>query len=348
MTNALPLVLLFCQQPSGDGPRPVLMEGIALQAGEHVVTLSEFEQIAKRIEAEEPLTNEVEARRRRADVLRELWTGSLEEQAGRDLGLDPAQIENFARRELERERRDVGLEDFLARLTQEGKDAFVAERDRKAQAYREIWEYYALGNAVADRRATQDRTIRPGELRDLYEENKRELAPIRVQLRWLIVPSASAGGPEGAKARCEEALRRLQAGEDFGILVAEYGSADFRDTLGLTPLVELRRIPERNLQEFARTAEIGALSPIEPLTNPRTGQPDPEQGYHFAELHEREEPPIPPFEDPETQRKLRRFFTDERAKLILGRAKDGLRRESFSWLNPIFEATPVGSQPPPR
>jgi hypothetical protein len=342
-------LLSLLQQPAGQDPRPVLMDGVAVQAGERLITLGEYEQVLKRIEESEPAASGEDAVRRRVTVLRELWTGSLEEQAGADLGLDPAQIERITRLNLEGERREVGLDDYIAKLAREGKDARSEEEDRRGQVYRELWQFKTLGNAVAGQRATQDRTIRPGELEDLYEENKRRLKPVRVQLRWLIVPSSSVSGPEEARTRCEEALRRLQAGEDLGLLVAELGSADFRESLGVTPLAEPREIPEPSLWTFAETAQIGDLSPIQPLTNPRTGQPDPTRGYHFAELHERDEPPIPPFEDAETQRILRQYFTRDRSTRVLGRARDGLRREAYSWVNPIFGNAPAEPQgPAPR
>ena len=341
--TALALLLLL---QSGQGtPRPVLMDGVAVQAGEELITLSQYERVLKRLEAEEPASSPEQAMRRRVDVLRQLWTGSLEQQAGADLGLDPAQIERITRMNLEDERRAQGLDDYVAKLTAAGKDALSEETERRSQVYREIWQYYALGNAVAGKRATLDKTIRPGELRELYERHKRDLAPIQVQLRWLIVPAGS-GTPEEARTRCEEALRRLQAGEDFGLLVVELGSADFRETMGLTPMAPPRGIPEPSLWAFAETAEIGDLSPIQPLTNPRTKQPDPTLGYHFAELHEREEPPVPAFDTPEVQRLLREYFTNERSQRVLGRAREELRRASFSWVNPIFGADPAPAAPP--
>lgn len=346
---ALALSLVLQGAPAQDAPRPILMDGVAAQAGERVITLSEYEEFLKRLEEREPAPSAEAAARRRFELLREMYTAALEEQAGIDLGLDPAQIERITRLNLESERRELGLDSYVAKLASEGKDARSEEEARSREVYRELWRYGAQGNPVAGQRATRDRTIRPGELLDLYEENKRRLKPVRVQIRWLVVPSTSAGGPEEAKARCEEALRRLQAGEDLGLLVAELGSADFRDTLGLTPLWQPQEIPEPSLWSFAETAEIGDLSPIQPFTNPRTGQPDPTRGYHFAELHERDEPPIPAFEDAETQRVLRSYFTRDRATRILDRARNDLRREAYSWVNPILGNAPAeSSTPPPR
>lgn len=316
-------------------PENAILEGVAVQAGEALVTLGEFERALKQALEKDPRTSAEGRERQRVEVLRDLWTQRLEEQGGADLGLDPAQIGRISRMNLQAERDKGGLDAYLDDLRQQGKDALTEESSRREEILRYMWEQAAQGKAFAGRRPTQDPDLRPGELRSMYDENKERLAPATIQLRWLIVSSEAAGSAEAARASCEDARQRVQAGEDLALLVMERG-AELRDRGGLTPFIAAEAFPEPALREFADQAQIGDLSPVLPLTNPRTGQPDPKLGYQVAQLHDRNEPPIPEFSSPEVQRSLRGFFLRQRQDLILNRARDRLRRNSYSWVSPLL------------
>lgn len=321
-----------------------ILEGVAIQAGEKLVTLSDFERAIRRAREKDPRTTPEGVDRQRFEILRSLWTDRLEEQSGADLGLDPAQIARISRANLEAARDKEGLDAYLAELRQAGRDALSDESDRKQEIFRYLWEQAAQGKAFAAKRATRDQSIRPGELRAMYAENLDRLAPVTVQLRWLIVASAAAGGAEAARASCEDARARVLAGEDLALLVLERGS-DLRERGGLTPSVPPRNFPESALIPFCEQAEIGELSEVLPLTNPKTGKPDPELGYHVAQLHDRVAPPLPEFTSPEVQRILRGYFTRQRRERILERERERLRRDSFSWITPLL-AAPNPSQAP--
>lgn len=312
-----------------------ILDGIAVQAGESLVTLSEFVRATKRYQARYPPSNAAEEERLRLQVLRDLATMRLEEQGGAELGLDQTQIERMTRADLQARRDKTGLEAYLAELQSQGKDALMEAADRQHEIRRIMWEFSAQGRAFANKRATRDHSIRPGELRGIYEENKERLAPPTVQLRWLIVSSESMGGAEAARASCADARERVLEGEDLALLVEERG-AEFRDTRGLTPLVPPRNFRDPALVSFAEAAEIGALSDVLPLLNPETGEPDPRLGYQLAQLHDRVSPEVPVFSKPEVQRALRGFFTTQRRELVLGREREALHREAFTWVNPLL------------
>jgi hypothetical protein len=331
----IPVLILAFPWVQGGTRDNAILEGVAVQAGDQLVTLGDLQRVLKRYREFRPPANPEEDDRQRAQALRDLWTLRLESQAGEDLGLDPAQIERINRLNLAADRERAGLEAYLAQLGEEGRDALADEEDRERELLRYMWEYSVLGNAFAGRRARSDNTIRPGELRAIYAENRDRLAPATVQLRWLIVASSAAGGPEAARASCEDARARALAGEDLALLVEERGS-EFRETRGLTPFAPPQAILEPTLAEFAETAEVLDLSPVLPLTNRRTGKPDPELGYHFAELHERRTPPVPEFGSVEVQRSLREFFARQRRERVLERERERLRRSSFSWVNPLL------------
>ncbi|NOT29605.1 MAG: peptidylprolyl isomerase [Planctomycetes bacterium] len=329
------------QQAAQQNP---ILEGVAVQAGESLVTLGEFERhFRRRQEAQPPDSRESEERLYRETLL-ELWTARLEAQKGADLGLDPAQIEKITRANLEAEREKAGLEVYLAQLREEGKDALAEESERQEQIRRDLWKYSALGNAVVARRATRDATIRPGELRAMFEENKQNLAEVTVQLRWLVVSSRESGSPEAARASCEDARARVLAGEDLALLVEERG-ADLRDSRGLLPFRAPSSFADPDVAAFADKAGVGELTEVSPLSD-RNGQPAPELGYRLIQLHDRRVPPEPDFDAPDVQRLLTRYFANERRERILGRERARLHREAYAWVNPLAGVPEVAAPRP--
>jgi hypothetical protein len=333
------LLALAALAPQGEPPaekKNPILDGVAVQAGEALVTFSELDRALKRAREVQPPSSAEEEERQRKEVLLYLWVRRLEEQAGADLGLDPAQIDRISRLNLEAQRDKEGLEAYLAGLRSRGKDALAEESDRYQEVLRYMWEQDALGRPFAAKRATRDHAIRPGELRAIFEENKERMAPVTVQLRVLIVSSQSVGSPEAARASCEEARALVLAGEDMALIVEERG-AGLRDSRGLTPFHPVRALyPE--LAAFAEKAEVGDLAEVMPYVNPETGKPDPELGYQLVELHDRRAPPIPMFATTEVQIGLREQFSRQRENVILERERERLRRESHSWVSPQARA----------
>jgi len=342
---ALLLALLAQSAPPAGAPpdtRNEILEGVAVQAGESLITLSDFVRTAKRMREQNPPENAAQEEEQRRQVLRDLAVIRLEEQGGGDLGLDPAQIERISRAKLEEQRDRAGLDAYLAELESQGKDVLTEESDRQGEIRRYLWELRATGRGFAGQRPTRDQSIRPGELWAIYEENKDKLDPPRVQLRWLIISSESMGSAEAARASCEDARQRVLAGEDLALIVEERG-AEFRDTRGLTPALPARGFRDPDLAAFAETAEVGALTPVLPLRDPRTGEPEPRLGYQLALLHDRQQPPVPEFGVPSVQKTLREYFTAQRRERILGRAREGLYRDSYTWVNPLLAPTGGGA-----
>jgi hypothetical protein len=316
------------------------VEGVAVQAGEELVTLGEFERRFDRLQELEPPRSAEEKEQLRQRALIELWTARLEAQKGADLGLDPAQVARISRANLAEEREKAGLQTYLAQLREEGKDALAQETDRQQEILGVMWQYSVQGNAFAARRATRDATIRPGELRAIFEENKENLAPVTVQLRWLIVSSEEQGSPEAARASCADARERVLAGEDMALLVEERG-VELRESHGLIAFRPPEDFRDPAIVRFAQTAEIGELSEVLPLLHPKTREPDPSMGYQLVMLHDRRIPPEPVFDAPEVQRILRQYYTKQRRELILERERRRLRAQSYSWVNPLLERPPA-------
>jgi hypothetical protein len=348
ITLALALAAQLVQQETPPPPRrnPIL-DGVAVQACESLLTFSELERSIKRMRADHPPANREEEEAQRLRVLRDLMTLRLEEQAGEDLGIDQAQIDRISKATLQDERAKAGIQNYLAELRAHGKDALAGESDSARDIRRAIWEYAALGRAFISKRATRDLDVRPGELRAIYAENKAQLEQGTVQLRVLIVSTESAGSPEAARASCEEARTLVvEQGQDFALLVEERG-VGLRDTRGLTEFIPPSRMYPA-LEDFATTAKIGDLSEVMPYFNRETNKPAPEIGYQLVELHDRRSLPIPAFDSVEDQLTLRDQFTRQRMNLILERARDRLRRESDYWVSPLIAAPKPAPTTTPR
>jgi len=343
---ALVLALAPIQQQATPPPprRNPILDGVAVQAGESLVTFSELERTIKRVRAERPPESPEAEERQRLDILRDLMTMRLEEQAGADLGLDTAQIERITRAGLQDERERAGLQNYLAELRARGKDALAGESDRAREIRRYLWEQAALGKPFVSKRATRDHDVRPGELRAIFAENRERLLQGTVQLRVLIVSSKAVGDPEAARASCEEARRLVEQGQDFALLVEERG-AGLRATRGLTDFFAPGDLFPA-LRDFASKAEIGELSEVIPYLDRETGKPAPEIGYQLVELHDRRTPVVPEFDSGREQLELRKQFTEQRTALILNRARERLRRDGdYYWISPLIAGPKAPTTP---
>jgi hypothetical protein len=341
--TALALLLAAWLQAEGRpaAPRNPVLEGVALQAGDGLVYLSEYERLLERTRSAQPAETPAERERQRVQLLRDVAILRLEEERGQDLGFDKAVIDRIRKANLDAVKDEKGLDGYLAELDRRGTDALADVSQGEQQLYRQLWERKARGLDFGATRATRDRGFRPGELRYFFEENRPNLE--RVRLRWLIVSSESKGGPEAARETCEDVRRRVLAGEDFGLLIEEHG-VELRETLGLTPFVPLRALPDPTIAVFCQAAEEGDLSEVLPLVNPRSGKPDPGVGFQLVELDARE---VPDFADPEVQRLLREVLEDRRSGYALGRARERLWGESYVWVNPLLGLAAPGSGPAP-
>ncbi len=338
------LALALPPQTPRDGPNATLVDCVAAQAGDDAITYSELSRANERLFKSRPVSTPEEAQKLWLLGLRDLLTERLEAQAGADMGLDPAQIDQQIHLILEQEREKVGLASYTEKLLAEGLDALSAEGERARQLYGILWRRSKLGFSVAGRRPAFDSFVRPGELRNFFEENRSALSPKRVRLRVLTVSSAAAGGPEQARATCEEARARVLAGEELGALVAEFG-AEFRDTRGLTPYLLVAALPEA-LRSFAENSPVGELSPVLPVVKPSAGTEP--LAYQVVEMAEREDGEEPDFEQPEFQRQLREFYTRERSNRALERERALLRSRAYSWVHPRLRGSPPPGAPAPR
>ncbi len=338
-------LLLLCPQttapenastPNG-GPRSagvqdegwVLMNGVAIQAGDEIITLKEYDQ-SVRTELEKQkgrISNQGDLDEISWMVAQRLVVGELEVQAGEDMGIDPAQIDRIVQFK-ESEQRSESTLSFVDELLAEGRDAFSWQEDETESLYQQLWEIKTLGGELPDARPTQDRHIRPGELKAIYRLNKNDLQPPEVELQLLILAVDAAGGAEQARAILEAARDRATAGEDFGDLVREIGT-EMVEARGLWGLAPVPAIPEPRLREFALDGQVGDLGEILPM--PPSG---PAEAFVLPRIHQRVDHEPPAFAERKIQRFLRGRFSEIRRDRILSRERAELGRRAYTWLHP--------------
>ncbi len=340
----LPLLLFLAQT---NEPAPVraqdggwvLLDGVAVQAGDHVVTLraldkfvrQEAERNRERIQSQDDIDDLTQVLVRRL-VLRE-----LEAQAGEDMGLDREQIDRIVQAQLAENSSQIPT--FVDELLRQGEDAFSWSTEQKKDLYRYVWEKTKVGEeSFGDKRPTRDRHIRPGELRAIYRANKDDLEPDRVELQILVLSVRAAGGLDAARSILEGARQRALAGEDFGALVQEIASERV-ETQGMTGLVPINAISDPGLHDFAAKGGVGDIGEI--LTLPQGG---PTQALVLPRLNQKVENDPPPFDDRRIQTLLRKAFEEKRTERILGRERAELGKQAFTWLSPGLRE----SSDPPR
>ena len=330
-----PLALCSLAWSQGQSPKKTLyFDGVALQAGDDVITFSMLSRSELKQLKERPVTTKDEQMQVRAEVLRTLVTESFETQEGLELGLDPEAVRFQIQHQAADERAKIGAAAYGNQLTEEGVTALESYAESEAEFFRIMWRRSMLGFGVADLRATKDRYVRPGELRYSFLANKDRIAPPQVQYRILAVSSRAAGGPDLARALCEEARGKILEGHDMAKLVEEYGAA-FRETQGLTPLIPISQVADPKLRELGAKEE-GALTDVLPLNNQK-GQPDPRQGYQLVMLHQKLVPEPPSYEDAEIQNFLRVNQINRRDNQRLNLEQRRIVQEAYSWMHPAIQ-----------
>ncbi len=308
----------------------VLMNGVAIQAGDEIITLRKYDQsVRDELEKQKGrISNQEDLDAISWLVAQRLVVGELEVQAGEDLGIDPAQIDRIVQFRQSDLRSESTLS-FVDELLAEGKDAFSWREDETEGLYQEIWKLKKLGGGgLPDDRPTQDRHIRPGELKAIYRLNKNDLQPPEVELQLLILSVEAAGGPDQARAILEGARERALSGEDFGDLIREIGS-EMVEARGLWGLVPVPAIPEPRLRQFALEGQVGDLGDILPM--PPSG---PAEAFVLPRIHQRIDHETPAFADRKIQRFLRKRFVEIRQERILDREHAELGRRAYTWLHP--------------
>ena len=164
-------------------------------------------------------------------------------------------------------------------LLQRGLALGLAERDRSVRA--------PLVAATIDLLARANREPTDTELRAFYDANREYFTdPGRVRVGQVFV--RVEGRPESeARARADEALRRLRAGEPLATVRTALGddeTAPIPDAL--LPIEKVREYVGETAARAVADLDVGATSDVVRSS----------MGFHVLQVLERTEPEIPPYD----------------------------------------------------
>lgn len=281
----------------------------------------------------QPVSTQQEVQERLARELSDRVERLLMEQAGRDLGFEPAILEDNVDRMLALHRENLGR-DRLAAFLQARHLTSTEYRDfARREVYATLWERAVTGrDAGPTGRLSRDRYVRPGEIWREYVEHEDELAePTQVVLQQLGVRAAAVGSLEAARETIGELRQRIMAGEDFAQLAEIYGGAPPGSGGILDPLAEhmARLYPE--LGAFLDGAEPGQISDILPFRRGETLV-----GYVIVKLLERRRSEPVSFGDQAQQDALKELIEGRRDRYRVQSALLGLLEGSFVWPEEVF------------
>jgi hypothetical protein len=162
-----------------------LIDGVAMQAGDQILTLSDFQSQVDASLRERAISTREELAGAIDSLMAGRITLSLESQAGRDLGIDPERIGSMVQRNLAERRREYGVSGYLEFLEERGMDALSVEEGEEDKVYQWLWRERTLGRSeVSGARPVHDYFVRPGTMRASYRQNLDDLGePDRVRLQ---------------------------------------------------------------------------------------------------------------------------------------------------------------------
>jgi len=311
------------------------LDGVAAQVGDRIITFGELRRITFAGQPDISTADELRAAMSR-DLERAVQL-RMQAQAGEDLGVDPTRVDLIVSRLQEQRLRQEGAAALAARFEIEGLDPMDAAADTRRQIYAQHWRLSARGLESLAVRESRERFVRPGLLSELYRTNRGLLArPPEVQFQILDLNVAAVGGAEAASTLADALMGRARAGEDFGLLVEEFGST-MRDTFGVTERYPITLLKDARLARFASSAAVGEFTG--PLAIPEQGPP---AAFRLAKLLVLEPgAPAPPFVRRDVQKVLSSRFQAEQDERMIRRAVDKLEASTFVWRHPrIAPATP--------
>lgn len=310
-------------------------DGVAMIINDDIITLRELDKMLKDARGMVETTTDAESAELVQQVAEVAVARRLQTQAGKNIGIPSDDVERTIDRFLAANRRDRSAQETADWMAERGAGDLGQLRTKtRDELYRQFWESTSLGEPAGAMRASRDRFVRPGQLREAYRINVDSLAqPPTVIFQFLALSTAAWGDAETARESLIDLRAEILAGADMGAMVDEYG-ASLRETRGISPRVPITRVDDPQLAAFATEAEEGALSEVLEILGP-DGEP---QGYQIARIVNRTAgQPAPEFESPAMQVDIADKLQSSWDKSRLTVSSDNLWRTAFIRTPPALQ-----------
>ncbi|MFT5080058.1 MAG: hypothetical protein ACI84E_000712, partial [Planctomycetota bacterium] len=195
----------------------------------------------------------------------------------------------------------------------------------REELYRSLWMQNISGQTSGADRPSEDRYVRPGQLREAYYVNKSGYeTPTRYILQYLRLVANAWGDAETALEVATDLREQIAGGADMGAFVDEYG-AFLRERRGITEQVALDQVAEPGVRGFLGDARRGALSMVMPYF-----EGDVIAGYDIVRVVEMlEGQEAPAFNSPGIQIALQRGLQSRWDNIRIANGADELWRAAY-------------------
>ena len=265
----------------------------------------------------------------------------LATQAGRDLGIDPEQVELRVQQSIHEMVDQFGVTELSRQLRGRGYDSKRWRDQRADELYRQHWEALKMGKLPNQNgRFIQDRYVRPGYLRYMFDrligddEILLELGgrPEEVVVQNVLIgASKDDGGVEGARRKAAAIRLECMAGKDFAEFV-EPGTEN-QGIVDAKPTSKYRVFP--GIHDFLMRAEVGDVS--KPISVENEGRI---VAWRVVKLLERRERTTPDFESPEVQKRVEELTLRDMDQMRLHLALNELYESAYVWPDTVRKSRP--------
>lgn len=303
-----------------------VFDGVALIVNDEIVTLRQLNTSMNDARGNAAATTQEDADALRDDVISDSIMVHLQTQAGRSLGVAGADVERTIDGFLNNKRRGMSASDTTDWFLEEGvQDLGQMRQTIREELYRSLWMQKVSGQTSGADRPSEDRYVRPGQLREAYYVNRGAYeTPSRYILQYLRLVANAWGDAETALEVATDLRQQIVDGADMGAFVDEYG-AFLRERRGITEQVAIDQIAEPGVRAFLEDAHRGALSMVMPYF-----EEDKIAGYDIVRVVEMlEGQEAPDFNSPGVQITLQRGLQNRWDDIRIANGADQLWRAAY-------------------